>query len=221
MGNGIILDSALPTTNFPYPTATKYTGGDGSQYTYESPVLAGIQMPGQWILTKLAKSMGVEVVPASYMSGAFLKLLGQKPIEIEYEVRIWESGTMGIFRGLLATLLKRPAVSLGGAIPAAAALTIADAAVNDMGVKSVVVAEVDYPKNPLVSSGGKGCWVGHVKLIQWLPPFVVAAFQNQDIPDPGAVTPTAAANLATATASLTAGANALQNKAAQALVPPP
>ena len=222
MGSGQILDSALPNANFPYTPVTQYTGGDGSQYTYAGPTIGGISMPGRWLLTRCTRSMGVEAVAANYQSGGVIKFVGVKPMELEYQVDIWESGTMGVWRSLLATLLKRPGIVVpGGVVPAAAALPISDPAVNDMGVKSVVVAEVEQMKNPLVTSGGKGPWSGRVKLLQWLPLTPMPPFESQDYPATAAYGTTAAANLATAQASITAGANALQAAAAQRLIPPP
>jgi hypothetical protein len=90
----------------------------------------------------------------------------------------------------------------------------------DMGVKKVVVKSVGYPLNPLVTSGGKGMWVGKVVFLQWLKPISIGTLENQDIPDQGPVTPSAASNFATAQAAMTAGAAALQTAAAQALIPP-
>jgi hypothetical protein len=127
---------------------------------------------------------------------------------------------MGVFVQLLQTLLKKPVVAIGAAVPESAALGIHDPILKMIGITKVVVAFVDPPKNPLVTSGGKGPWIAKVGFIEWRKGIAALPVPNQDIPDPGAVTPTAAANLATAQAAVTAGATTLQAAAARALVPP-
>jgi len=201
---------------FPYPPRFQTPG-----LTSEGPSINGQPMPGQWLLKKCTRTFGLQKQRPVYMDGAVLVPTGAEPMQIEYEVRIWESGTFAIFRGLVRTLLKRPAVSLGAAVPISAALGIDDPILKDLGVTNVLVEFVNYPLNPLVSSGGKGPWVGSVGFIEWVAkPKITTPPSDQGIPDPGAVTPSAATNLATAGASVTAGASALQSRAAQALVPP-
>jgi hypothetical protein len=221
---GHFLDAIAPPLtgdgNFPYPSLVQTNGPGLSSYTFEGPTIIGIPMPGQWLLTKAAREFGLQQQRANFLSGAFIVPKGDPLMEIEYEVRIWESGTMGVFRGLLKTLLKKPVASLGAAIPIAAALGIDDPALKDLGVSYVVVSHIDYPKNPLVASGGKGPWVGHVGFLEYRSGVPALPVPDQGIPDPGAVTPSAASNLGTAQADMTAGAGALQGAAAQALVPP-
>lgn len=218
-----LLDAIAPVGgdgNFPYPSVTQSSGPGQPSLTFEGPTINGIPMPGQWLLVKSARVFGWQKQVANFMSGGTVVPTGDPPIDIEYEVRIWESGTMGLFRQLLQTLLKKPVVALGAAVPAAAALGIHDPTLKDLGVTKVVVAMVDPPKNPLITSGGKGPWIAKVGFIEYRKAIAALPVPNQDIPDPGAVTPAAASNLATAQAAVTQGAANLQGAAARGLVPP-
>lgn len=206
--------------NFPYPTLVQTSGPGLPSITYEGPTINGIPMPGQWLLTRAVRQFGWQEQQANFMSGAFLVPKGDPLMHVEYEVRIWESGTFGIFRQLLQTVLKKPIISLGAALPVAAALGIHDPILKDLGLTNVVVDFVDPPKNPLVTSGGKGAWVGKIGFIEYRKPIAALPVPDQTIPDPGAVTPAASSNLATAQASVAAGSNARQAAAARALVPP-
>jgi hypothetical protein len=104
----------------------KQSGPGQAAITYEGPTINGIPMPGQWLVTKLTKDFGVQVQQANFKSGATLLLSGDPPLEVEYTVNIWQSGAMGVFRGLLQTVLKRPAIALSGPVPASAVLGIND-----------------------------------------------------------------------------------------------
>lgn len=218
-----VIDAIAPLGgdgNFPYPKLVQTSGPGQPSLTFEGPQINGINMPGQWLLMRSARVFGWQQQKPNFMTGAYLIPTGDPLMEIEYEVRIWESGTMGMFRGLLGTLLKKPVVALGGPVPVSAALGINDPVLKDMGVTRVVVSSVEPPKNPLVTSGGKGPWIAKVGFIEYRPALPALPVPDQTIPDPGAVTPSAASNLATANASVTAGAGKLQGAAAQALVPP-
>lgn len=216
-----IAPAAAPnTSHFPYPSVVQTSGPGQEAITFEGPTIIGIPMPGQWLLTKCQRTFGWQKQLANFLSGGTVVPTGDPPADIEYEVRIWESGAMGIFRKLLQTTLKKPAVSINSGLPASAALGIDDPALKDLGITKVVVAFIDYPKNPLVSSGGKGPWIGKVGFIEFRRPIAASPVPNQDIPDPGAVTPSAASNLATAQATVTQGAANLQGAAAQRFVPP-
>ena len=224
MANGSILDALAPlpqATSFPYPTVFQQSGPGSPSVTYEGPTINGIPMPGQWLLKRSVREFGWQQQQANFMSGAYLVPKGDPLMEIEYEIRIWESGAMAVFLGLLQTLLKKPAIVVPGGVGVAAALGINDAILKSECVASVVVARVQPPLNPLVSSGGKGCWVGFVHFLEYRSPIPALPVPDQTIPDPGAVTPSAASNQATASAAVTAGDNARQAAAATALVPPP
>ena len=220
---GQYLDANAPIGgdgNWPLPNVVQTSGPGQPSLTYEGPVINGIPMPGQWLITDLKKVFNWQEQQASFQSGAVLVPRGDPLVRVTYEVRIWESGTMGVFRGLLATLLKKPAAAVpGGVVPVSAALGIHDAALKDLGVTAVVVSEIDYPKNPLVASGGRGPWIGKVSFIQYRPPVPALPVPDQSIPDPGAVTPAASTNLATAATAVAAGDAARQSAAATALVP--
>ena len=220
-----LLDAIAPLGgegNFPYPNLVQSSGLGQPSYTFEGPQINGLNMPGQWLLTRCLRQFGWQEQQASFLTGAFLVPKGDPLMHVEYEVRIWESGTMGVFRQLLQTILKKPVVALpGGVLPVSAALGLHDPCLKDLGVTNVVVDFIDYPKNPLVSSGGKGAWIGKIGFIEYRPAKAAALpVPDQTIPDPGAVTPSAASNLATAQATVTAGANSRQAAAARALVPP-
>ena len=222
MGN--YLDAIAPIGsgdgNFPYPNLVQTSTPGSASLTFEGPTINGILMPGQWIVTKLTRQFGWQEQQANFLTGAFLVPKGDPLIRVTYKIRIWESGTMGVFRQLLQTLLKKPLVSLPGGLPVAAALGIQDPMLKDFGVTNVVIDSIDYPLNPLVTSGGKGAWEGSITFIQYRPALPALPVPDQTIPDPGAVTPSAASNLATANASMTAGANTLQGSAASSFVPP-
>jgi hypothetical protein len=204
---------------FPFPNSSQSQSPAGN-YTYEGPTINGIAMPGQWLLTKAARTFGWQQQKGAFLTGAVAVPTGDPLMEITYEIRFFESGSISAFIQICQTLLKKPAFSINGPIPTAAALGIDDAILKILGCSKVVVTEVDFPKTPLVSSGGKGAWVGHVSFLEYRPPRPAGPIPNQDIPDPGALAPSAATNLATANASVTAGAGNLQSTAAQALVPP-
>jgi hypothetical protein len=214
---GDLLDPpSLP--GFPFPTSfqTKTPAGN---HTFEGPTIIGTPMPGQWLLTKATRQFGWQEQQGSFQSGATIVPKGDPLMHIEYEVRIFEAGTMSDFILVCGTILKKAVVAVPG-VPASAALGIDDPILKILGVKSVVVDFVEFPKNPLVASGGKGAWVGKVGFIEYRKPLPALPVPSQEIPDPGAVTPAAAANLATAGASVTAGAAALQAAGAKAFVPP-
>jgi len=220
---GEILPAIAPGIgdgNFPYPALNQVDLPGASSITQEGPYINGVHMPGQWLLTRAVREFGWQQQRQNFMTGAVLVPIGDPLAPIEYEVRIWEDGTMGLFRAMLQTLLKKPVVALGAAIPISAALGIDDPLLKDLGIANVVVAFVDIPKNPLVSSGGKGPWVGRVGFIEYRQPLPALPLPDQTIPSPGALTPPASSNLATAQASVTAGASALQSTAARAFVPP-
>jgi hypothetical protein len=219
-----VLDAIAPIGGdggFPLPQLVQSQGLPGQpSYTFEGPQINGLNMPGQWILAKGARVFGWQKQVANFMSGGTVVPTGDSPMDIEYEVRIWESGTFAAFRQVLQTLLKKPVVSLGAAVPESAALGIHDPALKDLGVTKVVVAFVDYPKNPLITSGGKGPWVGKVGFIEYRKGIAALPVPNQDIPDPGAVTPAAAANQAVAAAAIAAGNASRSTATANRLVPP-
>lgn len=215
---GQLIDA--PASSYPLANETQISTPLGTT-TFSGVTLAGVPLPGQWLLKKAARDMGVAKRRLNYMNGAILVPTGTLPMDVEYEVRIWESTAYAAFIALCQTLLKAPAVSVAG-IPASAALGIDDPVLKIYGVTSVVVAAVQIPLNPLAVSGGRGPWVGSVKFIEYTKaPKPVPPVPQQVIPDPGAVTPAAAsANLATVGAAAAAGDAARQAAAASALVPP-
>jgi hypothetical protein len=187
--------------------------------TCEGPTINGIAMPGQWLLKKARRVFGWQIQQPNFMTGATIVPKGDPLMEIEYEVRIWQDAAMTVFLSLCQSILKKPAIAVSGS--ASSALGIDDPTLKVYNVASVVVAFVDIPKNPLVSSGGKGPWVGSVGFLEYRKPLPALPVPDQTIPDPGAVTPQAAsANLATAGASITSGANKLQSTTALGHVPP-
>lgn len=214
-----LLDALAPlpqATQFPYPTLVQSSGPGGS-FTYEGPTINGVPMPGQWLLTRCPRVYGWQKQQPTFMTGGYLVPTGDPFAEIEYSVRIWESGTAGVFRQLLRTLLKKPVLSLPG-VPASAALGIDDPSLKDVGITQVVVAAVTPLINPLVTSGGRGPWTATVGFIEWRPPVPAQPLPSQAIPDPGAVTPAASANMDTANAAVTAGAATMQANAARSLL---
>jgi hypothetical protein len=220
---GQLLDAIAPfggDGNWPYPDLVQTSGPGQPSITFEGPTINSIPMPGQWLLSVVRK-FGWQEQQANFMTGAFLVPKGDPLVHFSYEIRFWESGAMGIFRQLLQTLLKKPVLAVpGGFIPVSAALGIDDRVLKDLGVTTCVIESIEYPKNPLLSSGGKGAWIGKIGFIQYRSPVAALPVPDQTIPDPGAVTPAAANSLAAAQASAAAGAAALQAEAAQALVPP-
>jgi hypothetical protein len=216
-----ILDALAPlpaNTNFPYPRLVQTSGPGQPSVTYEGPIINGIPMPGQWLLTKADRTYGWQKQAANFLTGAYLVPIGDPLMDIEYEVRIWEDGAMAIFLGLLGTLLSKPVVVVPGGVASSAALGIQDPALKVLKVPNVVVSAVSGPKNPLITSGGKGPWIGKVAFIEYRSAKPALPVPSQTIPDPGAVTPSAASNLATANAAVSAGATALDNLAAQQLL---
>jgi hypothetical protein len=199
---------------YPYPNLTQQGG-----ITCEGPVINGIAMCGQWLLKKARRTFGWQIQQASFMSGATTVPKGDPPMEIEYEVRIWQEGAMTLFLSLCQSILKKPAIAVSGS--ASAALEIQDPTLAAYGVTSVVVAFVEIPRNPLVTSGGKGPWVGSVGFIEYRKAVAALPVPDQTIPGAGSTSSQpASANLATAAASITSGAGKLQSTTAQRHVPP-
>jgi hypothetical protein len=217
-------DSApLGSSNFPYPNLVQSSGPGRPSYTFEGPKINGLNMPGQWLLKPVARVFEWQKVQANFMSGAYLRPTGLPLATIEYEVRIWESGTAGVYRQLLGTLFKKAVTVVPGAgaiqgTASSAALGIDDPSLKDLGITQVVVESVTNLVNPLVTSGGKGPWTASVVLIEYRPPaFKLPPVPDQTIPDNGALTPASFNALQTANAAMTAGATELQNRTAQQL----
>lgn len=206
---------------FPVPGLVQASTPAGT-VTYEGPTIMGIPMPGQWLLKKAKRVWNIQQQRAAYMSGSVLVPTSVPAMEISYEIRIWESGAMSQFLALVGSVLKQPVLTLGAALPASAALAISDPALHVYGVSNVVLVGLEVPKNPLVSSGGRGPWVGSIDLLEYVgtlkkmpPP------PDQTLPITGVTAPPAASNnLATVGAAMLAGDAARQAAAASALVPP-
>jgi hypothetical protein len=217
-----ILDALSPLgtdTNFPIPSESQVSGPDVPSVTYSGPTINGIPMPGRWVLTALTRQFGWQEQQASFLSGAYLVPKGDPLVHCEFEISIWQDGAWAIFNALLSTLFKKPIVSLAG-VPASAALGIDHPALKAIGITNVVVDSIGYPLNPLVSSGGKGTWVGKMSFIEYRPAKPALPVPSQAIPDPGAVTPGASTNMATSQAAVAAGDDARQAAMASAIVPP-
>ena len=217
---GGLLDALAPlpqATSFPYPHLVQASSPAGS-VTYEGPTLNGIPMPGQWLLVRCTREYGWQEQQANFMSGAYLVPKGDPLALVEYDIRIWESAAAAQFRQLLSTVLKKPVTVIPGSLGSSAAIGINDPSLKDIGVTNVVVWSVTPLFNPLVTSGGKGPWTAHVAFKEYRQPLPALPIPDQTIPDPGAVTPSAANNLATANASVTAGANKLQTTAARGIL---
>jgi hypothetical protein len=206
-------------SNFPYPTSFQVSGPGVPGVTYEGPTINGIPMPGQWLLTKCNRVFGWQEQQGAFLSGAYLVPKGDPLMHIEYEIRLWEDGAFALFNTLLGTLLKKPVIAVPG-LPASAALGIHDPVLKILNVSAFVTDFIDYPKNPLVSSGGKGAWIGHIGFIEYRGIKPASPVPAQVTPDPGALAPPASANHATAVATVTAGASKLAATAATQLVPP-
>ncbi len=73
-------------------------------------------MPGQWLLKKASRVFGWQKQVANWLSGATVVPSGDPPMDVEYEVRIWESGTMSAFIAVCGTLLKKPVISIGAEV---------------------------------------------------------------------------------------------------------
>jgi hypothetical protein len=214
-----LLPALFPTgdqVNFPLPKLVQTSGLTGA-VTFEGPTINGIPMPGQWLLVAATREFGWQEQRLGFMSGATLVPIGDPLASFEYAIRIWENGAALLYRQLLGTLLKKPAVALPG-VPAAAALGIHDPALKDIGVTSCVVLRVTPLFNPLVESGGRGPWTARIAFKEFRKPLPAIPIPNQAIPDPGAVTPSAVTQMATANAAVSTGAGALQGAAARALL---
>lgn len=226
----VLLPALAPdpaNTNFPVPRLIQSQGSGGS-FTYEGPLIAGQPMPGQWLLTRVTREFGWQQQAPGFMGGAGLVPSGLPLAEIEYSIRIWESGTAGVYRKLLGGLFSKAVVVVPGQNPgtttlahasgSSAALSIDDPSLKDIGITTVVVKSVTPLFNPLVTSGGKGPWTATVVLIEYREPVALPPLLDQKIPESGAVTPSAANNLATANAAVAAGDKARQAAAARQLL---
>ena len=83
---------------FPAPAA-KNVGG----VICEGPVIASYPMPGQWLLKKARREFGWQVQKAAFQSGSVVVPSGDPLMEIEYEVRIWQSAGMSAFIGMVTS----------------------------------------------------------------------------------------------------------------------
>lgn len=209
------LNAAPLLTSFPVPKLVQQGG-----ITYEGPKINGQLMPGQWLLTKGGRKFGWQEQQAGFMSGAYLLPSGDPLMPIEYEVRIWEDAAMALFRSLLKTTLKKPIAAIPGS-RSYSPLSIHDLALKDMGVTSVVVADYDYPKNPLVTSGGRGAWIGRMAFTEYrkpvpvLPPPAIQTVQDNR----AGIPPSASDNVATAGASMAQGDSQRQAAIAARVLP--
>ncbi len=216
-----LLDALAPDgsqSGFPIPQLLQLQTAGGGVATHEGPVINGIPMPGQWLLTRVTREFGWQQQQANFMSGANLVPSGDPLAEIEYSVAIWENAAALQYRALLSTVLKKPVTVVPGSLGSSAAMGINDPSLKDIGVTNVVVKSVTPLFNPLVTSGGKGPWTAKVTLLEYREPVQALPLPDQTIPDPGAVTPSAANNLATAQASITSGASKLQTTAARQIL---
>jgi hypothetical protein len=217
---GTLLDALQPNpqaTSFPLPRVVTGQGSAGSSVS-EGPLINGIPMPGQWLLTRATREFGWQEQRANFMTGAYLVPIGDPLAPIEYDIKIWNSADAAIFRQLLKTLLKKPVTVVPGSASSTAALGIDDPSLKDLGIDKVVIVSISALLNPLVTSGGKGAWTSKAGFKEYRPAIPAPPIPDQNIPDPGAVTPAAATNLATVNASVTAGAAQLQSTAARKLL---
>lgn len=212
-----LLDALAGPSNFPYPKLITSAGPAGS-FVSEGPTINGSPMPGQWLLTRATREFGWQEQKANFMTGAFLVPIGDPLMPIEYDVKIWNSGDAGVYRGLLKSLLKKPVTVVPGSASSTAALGIDDPSLKDLNVSKVVVLSASALLNPLLSSGGKGAWTAKVTFKEYRPARPALPIPDQNIPDPGAVTPSAFTNYTTAQATVTAGAAQLQATAALGLL---
>lgn len=118
---GQILDAVAPLGgdgNFPYPRLIQ-TGEPGLEYvTYEGPIINGQPMPGQWLLKRSERVFGWQKQSAAFQNGATVVPTGDPPMDIEYEVRLWESGAWRIYQGLCSRTSREASTGDGSSRPA-------------------------------------------------------------------------------------------------------
>ena len=183
-------------SGFPIPQLLQLQTAGGGVATHEGPVINGIPMPGQWLLTRVTREFGWQQQQANFMRAAptsFHRAIRSR--EIEYSVAIWENAAALQYRALLSTVLKKPVTVVPGSLGSSAAMGINDPSLKDIGVTNVVVKSVTPLFNPLVTSGGKGPWTAKVTLLEYREPVQALPLPDQTIPDPGAeATPSATVN---------------------------
>lgn len=165
------------------------TGPAASFPGVDSITLANVQAPGKWTLMRGPKQYGWEVRKGTYLSGATVIPTGDELVEAEFLVEIWDPLDFVAFRAFRASYLKKPLIGVAGA-PTAAALGIDHPELQDLGVASVVVREV----NP-VTNDGFGVWTTTVKFLQYRPPQPALGRPDATIPDAAPPVPTAQDNL--------------------------
>lgn len=163
---GGVLACLLPNQTLTwFPVATLVTNADGSQVS-ESMLLAGIRMPGQWLLTKGPREFGWEERKGWGMTGATLIPTGDPLLHAEFDIKIWNNLDAYAYRQLLKTVLKKPAYAVIQS-SSYTGLGIVQQQLNDVNVSSVVIGTVTPLYNPLVSSGGRGPWTAKCGLIEY------------------------------------------------------
>lgn len=151
--------------------------------------IAGVPAPGQWVLTRADKVYGWDVRKGYGTSGATVVPVGDELVEAEFEVRLWDSAQVPLFRALRAGYLKKPLAATPGSL-AAFAIGIDHPELADLGVTSVVVRKI----TPLVNDG-YGLWTCNVTFLQYRKPQPALSKPLASIPDVTPPVPTAQDNL--------------------------
>lgn len=202
------LDFLLPalaptprTTQFPVPSVV--VAASGSQ-NFESFNLAGVPLPGQWLLVDATRTFGWQMRKGYGLTGATIVPIGDDLMTAKFAIKIWTSSDAGVYRTLLKTLLKKPAGVLPG-VPTSAGMGVDHPSLKDMGISAVVVKSVTPLFSPLVTSGGKGPWTAAVEFWEFRAPLPA-------IPTPSTVYPDRAPPNPSAQDSLDAENNRLANQ---------
>lgn len=175
-----VIDAVLPDpakTNFPVPRLSYAEGA-----TFESLSLAGVPMPGQWLLTQCTREYGWEIRKGNGLSGATLVPIGDPLIEITFQIKIWTSTDAAFFLQAQKQILKKPAFAVPGT-GEFAGFGISQPQLASVGVDTVVIKSITPLMNPLVTSGGKGPWTATVVFLEYRQPIAAIKKPNQRIPD--------------------------------------
>lgn len=152
--------------------------------------IAGVVAPGQWILVRADKVYGFDVRKQYAGSGATVVPTGDELVEAEFEVRLWDSAQVPLFRALRAGYLSHSLISVAGA-PIAKPFGIDHPELADLGVTAVVVRKITPLRNDEF-----GLWTCTVIFLQYRRPQPAQPKpQGPAIPDVAPPVPSAQDNL--------------------------
>lgn len=177
-------------TSFPVPTLYQFEVPGTGATNFESFNLAGLPMPGQWLLTDCEPVSGWQIQQGFGLSGATVLPIGDPLTKCTFAIKIWTNADAVLYRQLLKTTLRKPAYSVPGT-PVSAGMGIDHPSLLDVGIDTVVVWSRTPLFSPLVASGGKGAWTARVVFLQYKAPVPAIPKPSQKIPDKAPPMPSA------------------------------